>query len=69
MKKLQKNFLKLHEIEVERGIGFSEDNCKLLNLTKEDFVNMFCIGCVLFTNIVKNYSKIINFSDWSKIFD
>ncbi|NVM35219.1 MAG: hypothetical protein HWN81_06465 [Candidatus Lokiarchaeota archaeon] len=57
------------QIEVERGIGFSEDNCKLLDLTKEDFVNMFCIGCVLFTSIVKNYSKIINFSDWSKIID
>jgi len=57
------------QVEVDRGIGFSEDNCKLLNLTKEDFVNMFCIGCVLFTSIVKNYSKIINFSDWSKIID
>ena len=57
------------QIEVERGIGFSEDNCRLLNLTKEDFVNMFCIGCVLFTNIVKNYSKIINYSDWSKIIE
>ncbi|MFX1379126.1 MAG: hypothetical protein ACFFA4_08515 [Promethearchaeota archaeon] len=57
------------QIEVQRGIGFSENNCRLLNLTKEDFVNMFCIGCVLFTNIVKNYKKIINFSDWKKIFD
>ncbi|MFX1366186.1 MAG: hypothetical protein ACFFCE_05185 [Promethearchaeota archaeon] len=57
------------QIEVERGIAFSENNCKLLNLTKEDFVNMFCIGCVLFTSIVKNYNKIINFSDWSKIID
>ncbi|MFX1327148.1 MAG: hypothetical protein ACFE91_03265 [Promethearchaeota archaeon] len=57
------------QIEVDRGIGFSKDNCILLNLTKEDFVNMFCIGCLLFTSIVKNYSKIINFSDWSKILD
>ena len=57
------------QIEVDRGIGFSKDNCKLLNLTKEDFVNMFCIGCVLFTSIVKNYNKIINFTDWSKILD
>ncbi len=55
------------QIEVERGIGFSEKNCTLLNLTIEDFVNMFCIGCVLFTCIVKNYNKIINFSDWNKI--
>ncbi len=57
------------QVEVDRGIGFSKDNSKLLNLTTEDFVNMFCIGCVLFTRIIKNYSKIINFSDWSKIFD
>ncbi len=57
------------QVEVDRGIGFSKDKSKLLNLTTEDFVNMFCIGCVLFTSIVKNYSKIINFSDWSKIFD
>jgi len=57
------------QIEVERGIGFSEKKCKLLNLTKDDFVNMFCIGCVLFTSIVKNYNKIIKFSDWDKIID
>ncbi|MFX0008347.1 MAG: hypothetical protein ACFFA7_06890 [Promethearchaeota archaeon] len=55
------------QIEVERGIGFSEKNCGLLNLTKEDFANMFCIGCVLFATIAKNYNKIINFSDWKKI--
>ncbi|MFW9820106.1 MAG: hypothetical protein ACFFE5_10905, partial [Candidatus Thorarchaeota archaeon] len=55
------------QIEVERGIGFSEKNCDLLNLTKEDFANMFCIGCVLFTSITKNYKKIINFSDWKNI--
>ncbi|MFX0135104.1 MAG: hypothetical protein ACFFDN_15790, partial [Candidatus Hodarchaeota archaeon] len=57
------------QIEVERGIGFSENNSMLLNLSKEDFVNMFCIGCVLFTSMVKNYYKIINFSDWDKLID
>ncbi|MFX0022383.1 MAG: hypothetical protein ACFE9S_08645 [Candidatus Hermodarchaeota archaeon] len=55
------------QIEVERGIGFSKKNCGLLNLTKEDFANMFCIGCVLFASITKNYNKIINFADWKKI--
>ncbi len=55
------------QIEVERGIGFSEKNCGLLNLKKEDFANMFCIGCALFAAITKNYNKIINFSDWKKI--
>ncbi len=57
------------QIEVERGIGFSNNNSKLLNLTIEDFTNMFCIGCVLFASMVKNYYKIINFSDWGKIID
>ncbi|UCD00475.1 MAG: hypothetical protein JSV23_06175 [Promethearchaeota archaeon] len=57
------------QIEVDRGIGFSENNSKLLNLSKEDFVNMFCIGCVLFTSMVKNYKKIIKFSDWDKMID
>ncbi|MFX1591468.1 MAG: hypothetical protein ACFFB6_05770 [Promethearchaeota archaeon] len=57
------------QIEVERGIGFSDKNCILLNLTKEDFVNMFCIGCVLFSSIVRNYHNIIQFSDWDKIID
>jgi hypothetical protein len=57
------------QIEVERGIGFSEKNCRFLNLTKEDFANMFCIGCVLFTSMVKNYNRIISFTDWEKIFD
>lgn len=57
------------QIEVERGIGFSESNCKLLNLSEEDFVNMFSIGCVIFSNIVKNHKKIINFSEWDKAID
>ncbi|MFW9879638.1 MAG: hypothetical protein ACFFG0_41715 [Candidatus Thorarchaeota archaeon] len=57
------------QIEVGRGIGFSEKSSRLLNLTKEDFANMFCIGCVLFTCIVKDYYKIINFSDWEKIIE
>jgi hypothetical protein len=57
------------QIEVDRGIGFSKENCNLLNLTIKDFANMFCIGCVLFASIVKNYKEIINFSDWKKIFD
>ncbi len=57
------------QIEVERGLGFSKRNSEILDLSLDDFVNMSCIGCTLFTNIVKNYNKIINFSDWSKIID
>ena len=57
------------QIEVERGIGFSEKSCKLLNLTKDDFVNLFCIGCVLFASMVRNYEGIINFSDWDTIIE
>jgi len=55
------------QIEVERGIGFSQKNSKLLNLSIDDFVNMSCIGCTLFAKICKNYQQFINFSDWDKI--
>jgi len=55
------------QIEVERGIGFSRRTCEILNLTSEDFINMFCIGCVLFKGMVQNYKKIIKFSNWDKI--
>jgi hypothetical protein len=57
------------QIEVERGIGFSKQNCKLLNLSEKDFENMFCIGCALFANIVQNYNEIVNFSGWEKIIE
>jgi hypothetical protein len=57
------------QIEVERGIGFSRDNSKLLNLSEEDFANMFSIGCVLFTDIIQNYKRIVNFSKWDNVFD
>ena len=57
------------QIEVERGIGFSKDNSRLLNLGEEDFTNMFCIGCVIFANIIRNYQNIINFSQWDKILE
>jgi len=56
------------QVEVERGIGFSKETCKLLNLEEEDFINMFCIGSILFANIVKDYYKIVNFSNWDKTF-
>ncbi|MFW9875630.1 MAG: hypothetical protein ACFFG0_21210 [Candidatus Thorarchaeota archaeon] len=57
------------QIEVERGIAFSNKTGALLNLKEEDFVNMFCIGCAIFANIVRNYSQIVCFSKWETIFD
>ena len=55
------------KIEVNRGVGFSERNSRLLGLQFEDFVNVFCIACVTFKTIVENYKKIIEFSEWDKI--
>jgi len=55
------------QIEVERGIGFSQKNSILLNLSIDDFVNMSCIGCMLFAYISNNYQKIMNFSNWDMI--
>ncbi|NVM18297.1 MAG: hypothetical protein HWN80_11325 [Candidatus Lokiarchaeota archaeon] len=55
------------KIEVNRGVGFSEKNSRLLDLTFEDFVNAFCIGSVIFKTIIENYNEIMEFSDWDKI--
>ncbi len=52
------------KIEVKRGVGFSEENGKLLELKFEDFVNAFCLGSVIFKSIIENYNKIMEFSDW-----
>ncbi|MFX1238668.1 MAG: hypothetical protein ACFE8P_13250, partial [Promethearchaeota archaeon] len=55
------------EIEVFRGRGISETNAKILNLDEEDLVNIFSIGCVLFSNMANNYQKIISFKDWGNL--
>ncbi len=54
-------------IEVDRGRGISPESSKLLDLTIENFVDIFCIGCVLFTSLTNNYQKIMNFSNWDEI--
>ncbi len=53
-------------IDIKRGRGISEEISKLLNLNFDDYVNMFCIGCVMFVSMAKNYQKIMNFSSWDK---
>jgi hypothetical protein len=55
------------KIEVNRGVGFSEKNGRLLQLDFEDFVNIFCIGAVIFKTMVDNYKKIMEFSVWDKV--
>ena len=54
------------QIEVDRGIGFSSKNSKLLKLNIDDFVNLFSISCIIFAKIANNYKQIINFSEWDK---
>ena len=54
------------QIEVNRGIGFSSKNSKLLKLNIDDFVNLFIISCIIFAKIANNYKQIINFSEWDK---
>ncbi|MGV9197389.1 MAG: hypothetical protein ACOC4M_00950 [Promethearchaeia archaeon] len=55
------------DIEVQRGRGFSEENAKLLNLSKENLTDIFCIGCALFASMAKNYKKIITFDEWEDL--
>ncbi|MBY9002789.1 MAG: hypothetical protein KGD73_02350 [Candidatus Lokiarchaeota archaeon] len=55
------------QIEVTRGLGFSKPNANILNLQQKDFVDLFCISCIIFRNIINNYEKIITFSNWEKI--
>ncbi|MFW9827802.1 MAG: hypothetical protein ACFFEY_09430 [Candidatus Thorarchaeota archaeon] len=55
-------------IEVDRGLGFSFENCRLLKLLKVGFIDMFCIGCTFFANIEKYYEKVINYSEWENLF-
>jgi len=56
-------------IEADRALAISPRTRDILNLSDEDFVDMFCIGCVLFKSITENYYKIINFSDWSRLIE
>lgn len=56
-------------IEVDRALAISPRTRDILNLSDEDFVDMFCIGCVLFKSFTENYYKIINFSDWSRLIE
>jgi hypothetical protein len=55
------------QIEVFRGRGISKKNAALLNLTFDDLVNVFSIGCALFASMARNYQKIMDFKDWDKI--
>ncbi|MHA1292975.1 MAG: hypothetical protein ACTSQJ_09935 [Promethearchaeota archaeon] len=55
------------QIEVFRGQGISKKNARLLDLSFDDFVNIFCIGCALFASMTRNYEKIINFTEWDRI--
>ena len=55
------------QIEVFRGQGISEKNAKMLDLTLDDFVNIYCISSVVFVSIIENYQRIMNFSEWDQI--
>jgi len=55
------------KIEVFRGQGISEKNAKMLDLTLDDFVNIYCISSVVFVSIINNYQRIMNFTKWDQI--
>jgi len=55
------------KIEVDRGLGFSEDTATLLGLNLDHFIDLFCNSSIIFKSIIENYQKIVDFSDWDKI--
>lgn len=53
-------------VEFERAIPFSPSNLKLLNLTVNDVIDMFCAACTLFSIIIDKHQEILAFKDWEK---
>lgn len=47
-------------IDVDRGLGISEKALDVLELSKNDFVDLFSASVLLFKNITENHEKIIN---------
>jgi len=47
-------------IDVERGVAISEDGLNTLNLTEEDFVDLFSASMVLFSNIVGDHENVLD---------
>lgn len=46
-------------IDVSRGLGISEKALDILELSKNDFVDLFSASVTLFKNIIENHEKII----------
>lgn len=49
-------------IDVDRGIGISEEGLEILELTEEDLVDMFAASVTLFKNMVDHHEDLIG--DW-----
>ncbi|MFX0098541.1 MAG: hypothetical protein ACFFCS_03100 [Candidatus Hodarchaeota archaeon] len=54
-------------VETERGVAFSDEGMKTLNLEEEDMIDMLCAACETFNCIVENYSKIVNYEGWDDL--
>lgn len=46
-------------IDVDRGIGISEEGLEILELTEEDFMDMFAASVTLFKSTVENHEDLI----------
>ena len=53
-------------VDFERALGISPKILKLLDLTEEDIIDIFCAACQIFSIICNNYNEIISFNQWDK---
>ncbi len=53
-------------VEFERAVGFTNDNLKRLNLSRDDVIDMFCGACKLFQIITEKREKILSFNAWTE---
>ncbi|MFX0140595.1 MAG: hypothetical protein ACFFDN_43545 [Candidatus Hodarchaeota archaeon] len=53
-------------VDFERAWGISPEILKILDLTDEDLIDIFCATCQIFSVICNKYEEIISFNQWDK---
>jgi len=53
--------------EIERALGFSQEDFDILKLEEEDLVDMFCASCRFFQIASERHQDILNFENWDDV--